>query len=162
MDYYYVSTIVVYVLHMCCVVATRARVIDKCVWRCPAGHETTMRLNSIFAQSHLYIQDILHFIFTYAEGLPLYKCAKSTGINYKATAVDWAKIVRQMFVEYDVSDTYDVKFSGIVEIDKSLFSRKVKYNKGNARGMKVWIFGMGERNSNRLNYFQWIKEIKPH
>ena len=46
-----------------------------------------------------------------------------------------------------------VKFQGVVEIDESLFGRKVKYNKGKRSGMKVWIFGLGERYTNRLKLF---------
>jgi len=64
------------------------------------------------------------------------------------------------YVEYYLSDINDVKFSGIVEIEESLFGRKLKYNKGNSRGMKVWIFGMVERNSNRLKLYPVDKRNK--
>jgi hypothetical protein len=46
-----------------------------------------------------------------------------------------------------------VKFKGVVGIDESLFRRKVKYHKGKPSGMKVWIFGLVERDTNRLKLF---------
>ena len=41
-------------------------------------------------------------------------------------------------------------FEGDVEIDESLFGRKIKYNKGEPKGHRIWIFGMIERSSNTL------------
>ena len=53
-------------------------------------------------------------------------------------------------MEY-VHKTYEnLKFSSDVEIDESLFGRKIKYNKGRPGGTKIWIFGIVERNSNML------------
>ena len=41
--------------------------------------------------------------------------------------------------------------SGEIEIDESLFGRRIKYNRGNPNpGMKIWIFGLVERASNSL------------
>ena len=43
------------------------------------------------------------------------------------------------------------KFSGIIEIDESLFSRKMKYHKRNpSSGFKIWKFGMVERETNKI------------
>jgi transposase-like protein len=136
-----------------CAVATRNRSIDKCVWKCPAGYEASIRTNSIFSQSHLFLQDVLHFMFCYADGLSLYKCAKLSGMSYKETAVEWAKTIREMYVEHYMSEIQDGKFSGIVEIDENLFGRNVRYHKGKPSGMKLWMFGMNERSSNRLKIF---------
>ena len=45
-------------------------------------------------------------------------------------------------------------FEGDVEIDESLFGRRCKYHHGNPHvGLKVWIFGVVERSSNRLLLF---------
>ena len=51
-----------------------------------------------------------------------------------------------------VADTLlHVKFTGVVEIDESMFGRPVKYHKGNPNvGLKVWIVGLVERSSGRL------------
>ena len=43
-----------------------------------------------------------------------------------------------------------MKFSNEVEIDESLFGRKIKYNRGKPCGQKIWIFGIIERKSNLL------------
>ena len=38
-----------------------------------------------------------------------------------------------------------MQLSGDVEIDESLFGRKVKYHRGNPHvGCKIWVFGMIE------------------
>ena len=48
-------------------------------------------------------------------------------------------------------DTYNMmNFEGEVEIDESLFRRKVKYNKGQPRGHRIWIFGIVKRASNKI------------
>ena len=127
--------------------------LDRCVYKCPAGHKTSICFISIFSQSHLFMQDVLHFIFSYADGLSLYKSSKMSEMSYKANAVEWAKTIREMYVKHYLNQTQDLKFSGIVEIDESLFGRKVKYHKGKSSGMKIWIFGTIERSTNRLKIF---------
>ena len=47
----------------------------------------------------------------------------------------------------------DEQFSGEVEVDESLFGRRTKYHRGDPRGIKVWIFGLVERQTNRLKVF---------
>lgn len=43
------------------------------------------------------------------------------------------------------------QLSGEVEIDESLFGRKIKHNRGNPHGsMRVWVFGMVERSTNTI------------
>ena len=43
------------------------------------------------------------------------------------------------------------KLSGQVEIDESLFGRKIKYNRGNrSKGLRIWVFGLVERDSNTI------------
>jgi len=46
-----------------------------------------------------------------------------------------------------------VKLSGIVEIDESLFGRRIKYHRGRSQGQKIWIFGLVERDTNRIKLF---------
>ena len=41
--------------------------------------------------------------------------------------------------------------SGEIEIDESLFGRKIKYHRGYPRpGLRIWIFGMVERKYNQI------------
>jgi len=145
---------------MPCKLTHRARNIDKFSWRCPGSHESSVRLHSIFSNSHLFIQDILHFMFNHIEGHNLYKCADMCGVNYKTTAVEWVKKLRDLYCEFYVRKIRPVKFGGIVEIDESLFGKRVKYNKGNPRGLKIWIFGLVERQTNRLKLFPVEKRDK--
>ena len=71
-------------------------------------------------------------------------------MDNKHTAVNWASYIRGIFCQYDF-DTYNMMNSeGEVEIDESLFGRKVKYNKGQPRGHRIWIFGIAERASNKI------------
>ena len=44
-----------------------------------------------------------------------------------------------------------VGVSGIVELDESLFGKKVKHHNGHPNiGVKVWIVGLTERLTNRI------------
>ncbi|CAG2225415.1 unnamed protein product [Mytilus edulis] len=43
-----------------------------------------------------------------------------------------------------------IRFQGDVELDESLFGRKIKYNRGKPTGNRIWIFGMIERSSNKI------------
>ena len=42
---------------------------------------------------------------------------------------------------------------GDVEIDESLFGRKVKYNRGNPTTTRIWIFAMVQRSINQIVMF---------
>ena len=60
------------------------------------------------------------------------------------------KLYTGTFSQY-VFDIYKtLKFTGEVEIDESLFGHKIKYNKGQPRGKRTWIFGLIERETNRV------------
>ena len=45
------------------------------------------------------------------------------------------------------------KFSGIIEIDGSLFSLKIKYHRRRPLGRTVWVFGLVKRQTNRMKFF---------
>ena len=65
-------------------------------------------------------------------------------MDYRHTAVNWASYIGELFCQY-VFDTYErITFDGEVEIDESIFGRKVKYHKGQPRGLRIWIFGLIE------------------
>jgi hypothetical protein len=57
---------------------------------------------------------------------------------YGITALAWATDTRQVLKEHFHWDTRHRQLEGIIEIDKSLFGRKLKYHKSNPnRGLKV-------------------------
>jgi len=136
-----------------CSLRVRERVIDGFVWRCKNRHEISIRRHSFFARSHLRLQDIMNFVITYAEGQSLWKCSRAAGIGYGSTAVNWGSFCRDLFMEYYVRKIKDVKFNREVEMGESLFGRRTKYHRGDPRGLKVWIFGITERQTNRLKLF---------
>lgn len=135
-----------------CKLYRRSRAQDKFTFRCTkhSGVELGMRKFSFFEGSPYNKRDLMIFIKEYLEGHSLRQCAFSTGMDYKRTAVDWASYVREMFCQYTF-DMYNMtQFDGDVEIDESLFGRKIKYNRGEPKGHRIWIFGIVERASNKL------------
>lgn len=133
-----------------CHLGVRERVIDGYVWRCKNRHEISIRRNSFFSRSHLHLQDIINFVIAYAEGQTLWKCSRAAGVGYGSTAVDWGSFCRDLFVEFYMREIKDVKLEGQVEVDESLFGRRTKYHRGDPRGMKIWIFGLVERETNKI------------
>ncbi|CAG2192718.1 unnamed protein product [Mytilus edulis] len=100
--------------------------------------------------SSFNIRDIIVFIKYYLECHTLLQCSKSANMDYKNTSVYWASYIRELFCQY-VSTIYDyTEFEGEVELDESLFGRKVKYHRGNPSGLRIWIFGIVERSTNRI------------
>ena len=71
-------------------------------------------------------------------------------MDYRHTAVNWASYVREMFCEFTFNIYNMATFEGDIEIDESLFGRKVKYNKGQSKGHRIWIFETVHRESNTL------------
>ena len=82
-------------------------------------------------------------IFFYLNGHTLHQSASSAGMEYHHTSVNWASYVREIFCEFVYSTYKDIVFDGDVEIDESLFGRKLKYNRGNPTGTRIWIFENG-------------------
>ncbi|XP_062594545.1 uncharacterized protein LOC134255960 [Saccostrea cucullata] len=115
------------------------------------NHQKAMRVNSFFEGSTLTIPDCMLFIKSYLDKLTLLQCSRFVGIAYGTTAVNWGSFVREVFKEHFYRNTRFKKLSGTVEIDESLFGKRTKYHRGNPHGgMKVWIFGMVERESNTI------------
>ena len=91
------------------------------------------------------------FIKSYLEGNTLRQCATCAGISYGSSAVECGVSVRDLFKDHFRRNVVQETLSGDIEIDESLFGRRVKYHRGNPNvGMKVWIFGMVERSSNTI------------
>ncbi|XP_060597825.1 uncharacterized protein LOC132751642 [Ruditapes philippinarum] len=121
-------------------VSQRAGRISGASLRCSRNrnHELAIRTYSFFEASKLCTQDIFMFIKCYLDGLSLRQTSLFAGVNYKSTAVDWASFIRELFKEHFHRNIKQRKFNGEVEIDESLFGRRVKYHKGNPnKGLKV-------------------------
>ena len=116
---------------------SRKKTIDGYTWRCKNKHEISIQRYSFFSQSKLYIPDIINFLLNYAEGNSLWNCAKNSAMAYGSTAVDWGSFCRDLFMEYYVQTIQPVKLSGIVEIDESLFGRRINYHRRRSQGQKI-------------------------
>jgi len=115
------------------------------------NHEKSVFCNTFFERSKLNIRDIFMFVKCYLDRLSLSQCAKFAGVTYGKTAVDWSSFIRELFKEYHYRHLRNKKLSGVIEIDESLFGRRVKYHRGNPRkGLRIWVFGMVERDSNSI------------
>ena len=97
----------------------------------------------------MYIQDIFNFVYNYLHKGSLHYCSQISSMSYKSTAVDWGNFICDLFIEYVYpKNILNVKFTGIVEIDESLFGRQIKHNRGRPSGHRIWIFGMIDRSTN--------------
>ena len=99
-------------------------------WRYPKKHETSIRQWSYFAHLHFVIPDVFQFIIGYLDGVSLAKLARRFGMNYSTTSVDWANFVREPMKMWVNEEIPNFKITGIVEIDESLFGRRMKYHRG--------------------------------
>ncbi len=95
------------------------------------SHEVSILSHSFFENSKLTIQDILVFVKYYLEKSTLKQCARFAGMSYGSTAVDWACMIRELFKEHYQLHISGNVLSGEIEIDESLFGRRVKYHRGN-------------------------------
>ena len=119
-----------------------------CCTSCASKPTQSVRNCSFFSNSHLHLEVILIFIYTYMTGLSFKYCSTVSGMHYKNTALDCGNFVRDIMVEFVYRIVMKTKFSGIVEIAESLFNRKIKYHRG-----RVWVFGLVERQTNRIKLF---------
>ena len=115
------------------------------------NHEKGIRAYSFFEKAHITIPDIMLFIKSYLDKLTLRQCSIFSGISYRSTAVNWGCFMRELFKDHFQKNITNRKISGEIEIDESLFGRRIKFHRGNPRpGLRIWIFGMVERQSNTV------------
>ena len=99
------------------------------------------------------LQDILVFVVEFLKQQSLKRCAEAAGIDYKKSSVDWANFIRDLFKQYVFEHYSTIKLAGEVEVDESLFGRKVKYHRGEKVGKDVWVMGLVERANNKILVF---------
>jgi len=138
-----------------CNLQKRERAPEGKTWRCVKNknHEVSIRKFSFFSNIKYTIQDSLVFIREMILGSTLKKACVNGGIAYGHTACDYANFIRELFKTYVHAMLQEIKFRGIVEIDESLFGRKIKYHRGAKKNKQIWIFGLVERETNRLLLF---------
>lgn len=110
------------------------------VFRCNKDrtHTKNCRSYSFFEKSNLAIQDIILFVKSYIDGCSLSQCSRFSGVSYNSTAVHWGSFVRELFKEHFHRNTKNKVLTGTIEIDESLFGRRVKHHRGNPNcGLKV-------------------------
>lgn len=86
----------------------------------------TIRYNSIFYRSHFPMADIIRFYAGYAMQNSLYVNCGNAGISYSGSGPEWGNHVRQLFVTYYHEVIKPTKFQGIVEVDESVFGKRVR------------------------------------
>ena len=57
--------------------------------------------------------------------------------------------MRNVFKLYFLKNIESIQLKGTIEIDETFLGRRQKYNKGKRSGMKVWLFGLLERNPDK-------------
>ena len=77
------------------------------------------------------------FVIQYLDNVPLYRASYQADISGNSHKVNWGSYVRDVCIEV-VNNILEsgVQLSGEVEIDESLFGRKSKHDRGNAREFK--------------------------
>ena len=121
----------------------RQRNVDGVSMRCAVHkkHETSIRKGSFFEKAKFNLHDVLTFVYFYAVKMPLYKVSSLTGVTYGPSSDKLAKKIRKVMSRYVYRMLKKIKFKGEVEVDESMFGRKVKHHRGNPRGTKIWIVG---------------------
>ncbi|CAC5412483.1 unnamed protein product [Mytilus coruscus] len=115
-----------------CTLNRQSSTTDGFTFRCKKGHELGMRKNSFFERSSYNIRDLIVLIKYYIEGHSLHMSAKCANMEYKSTSVHLASYIREVCCEYINTEYEMIRFQGDVELDESLFGRKIKYNREGA------------------------------
>lgn len=117
----------------------RSNKLDNYVWKCVQCRiERSLRGNSFFSGSHFPLADIMNFIVTFAQGAKLHQLSFVTGMCLHSTVIDWCNFLRDVIKQYVFDEMQTLQMSGIIEVDESLFGRRVKFHRGNPnRGVKV-------------------------
>ena len=143
--------------------------IDMFSWHCrnikehcdSKDFEHSIRQFSFFQHSHFTFQDIFQFIYSFLQKQTMLQCNKLSGIDYKHSAVDWCNFITEICKMYVYKLYETVQLEGEIEIDESLFGKKTKHHRGNPNaGLKIWVFGMIERSTNRLLLFPVCEQTK--
>jgi transposase-like protein len=131
----------------------RSAAVDKYVYRCTSKHETSVRVGSIFYGKKFVLQELVLFIRNFCDGMSLSCNAQQTGLSYHQAAMQFQKQLRELCKSWYRMEYQLTTFTGEVEVDECCFDRKVKYHRGNARALQVWVVGVVERSSNRIRLF---------
>lgn len=87
------------------------------------------RLNSFFDRSNLVLQDNMVFLLNLTWTRTVWPSVNVFWLGLQINRHELSKL-RKVFKEYCHNTLRNVKFQSIVEIDKTLFGRQVKFHKG--------------------------------
>ena len=114
------------------------------IWRCSGRdckHAERLRSGSIFAGSHLSLQQLVRLMYLYS--IRFTKQADlmlQLDINSQHSITEWKCNIRDVFAQYFIAYPQTVGgFGHTVEIDECLLVRR-KYNVGH-RVEEQWVFG---------------------
>ena len=126
-----------------CKVMKRKKDISGESFRCKNNnnHEASVCRNSFFDSAKYTTQDIMAYLYEFILGSTMKRASYVCGVSYGRTSVEYNNFIREIFIEYVWKVQKTIKFRGIIEIDESLFGRKVKNNRGKDKNPKVWVFG---------------------
>jgi hypothetical protein len=80
-----------------CKLTARSKAIDGCTWRCPNRQETSIRHLTVFAGSHMHLEDVFNLSSrTPKEHLFVKACSFRQWINCSALGSGGAKLVRTL------------------------------------------------------------------
>ena len=109
-------------------------------------------LKYYFEHSQIHPRDTLSFIRNYLDQLFLYKCKNRANIISNETSVSYGSFVRDVMSQRMAFEMETVQLKGEIEVDESQMGHIKKNGRGTRVGHPIWIFGLTERETNRL-YF---------
>ena len=109
----------------------RVNALDGFAWWCRSKyrHKVSVRSWSYF-QNSISCYQIYSSLATSME-VSLGKFANQFEMNYSSPSVDWANFVCEPMKYWVHENMACIQMSGVVEIDESIFGRRVKYPRGN-------------------------------
>lgn len=117
---------------------------------------------NILEKSHLDVADILYFlaawcIFSYPRQRKIQNEIRCS----TRTVVDWSSFVREVCVNWTVSNSCRLGGPGVVfEIDEAKFGKR-KYNRGR-RIEGQWVFGGFDRTTKEIFWYPYLVVMRRH
>lgn len=124
-----------------------------CFYCCRCHRKHSIRTGSIFNGSPKTLRNWVQMLwmFVHMPEITTGSASKRFGRERHSTG-RWYRHFRKCISKWMSDNFTQLGSDFIVEIDESDFSKKCKYNRGNRRRTKRWVFGMIERVSGRCKF----------